>query len=353
MNKPTIFFSHSSLDKEYISTLRDMILKATAGTVEIFQSSDGGSIPFGNNWVHKVEENLNKAKIMLVFVSPKSVSSSWVYFESGFAYAKGVKVVPIGICGVDVGQLKPPLSLLQGFNIVNAEGINNILTVANREFECNFHEGFTQDNYYQLSKCDKENSDSNIKIMDAINYIQFSFYESSESKLIVDAPLERIKEYIESEGGQCLYSTEHQINSYGIVVSHLSPDSTHGQVRVRVDPYSIVRNESLINELTRLIYKSQFAKKYVGHVVFNSGVDIETREIKISSKLHQSDIKMSKVNGKYFTFDSFDFTLEAKTSFGSVDEDNLKIVYEAGKFDANLTIELASKLVHERIINIK
>lgn len=59
---------------------------------------------------------------MFVFVSPESLSSSWIYFESGFAYAKGVKVIPIGIKGVDIGKLKPPLNLLQGFISIQKMG---------------------------------------------------------------------------------------------------------------------------------------------------------------------------------------------------------------------------------------
>ena len=63
MEKPTIFFSHSSVDKDYVSFLNDKISTTTSRTVDLFQSSDGQSIPFGNNWVHKIEENLDKAKV--------------------------------------------------------------------------------------------------------------------------------------------------------------------------------------------------------------------------------------------------------------------------------------------------
>lgn len=66
MDKPTVFFSHSSIDRDYISELQKGVNSRTSGTVNIFQSSDGESIPFGNNWVHQIEENLHKAKIMFV-----------------------------------------------------------------------------------------------------------------------------------------------------------------------------------------------------------------------------------------------------------------------------------------------
>ena len=106
MEKPIIFFSHSSKDKEFLLTLKNKLLRKTSKTIEIFQSSDGESISFGNNWIHKIEENLNYSKLMFVFLSPNSIKSNWIYFESGYSYSKGIKVIPIGINGIDVGSLK-------------------------------------------------------------------------------------------------------------------------------------------------------------------------------------------------------------------------------------------------------
>ncbi len=114
MSKPTLFFSHSTKDKDLVLSIRDKLTKYTGGVLDIFMSSDGQSIPFGTNWIHKVEEGLNNAKIMFVFVTENSVSSGWIYFEAGFAYSKGIHVIPVGI-GVDIGTLKAPLNLLQGF----------------------------------------------------------------------------------------------------------------------------------------------------------------------------------------------------------------------------------------------
>ena len=72
MNKPTVFFSHSSKDKDLLALLKEKTLLKTSDTINIFLSSDGESIPFGQNWVHKIEKGLNSAKIMFVFISPKS-----------------------------------------------------------------------------------------------------------------------------------------------------------------------------------------------------------------------------------------------------------------------------------------
>ncbi len=149
MDKPTIFFSHSSKDKELILPIKNKLDNITSNVMDIFMSSDGQSIPFGHNWVHKIEEGLKKAQIMFVFVTPTSINSSWIYFEAGFAYSKGIEVIPVGL-GVNIGQLKPPLNLLQGFDINSYESLNNFVSIINKKFDLKFEESFILDDYSEL-----------------------------------------------------------------------------------------------------------------------------------------------------------------------------------------------------------
>ena len=70
MKKETIFFSHSSRDKKAMNYLKTIIDEKTSGILNIFLSSDGESIPFGTNWIHSIEQGLNEAIIMYVFITP-------------------------------------------------------------------------------------------------------------------------------------------------------------------------------------------------------------------------------------------------------------------------------------------
>lgn len=149
MSKPTLFFSHSSLDKDIILSLKNKLDSTTGGVIDIFMSSDGQSIPFGRNWINKIEEGLNAAQIMFVFVTENSISSGWIYFEAGYAYSKGIQVVPVGI-GVDIGSLKAPLNLLQGFNITSEDSLNNFITIVNRTFDYNFSYPFIHTDYLEV-----------------------------------------------------------------------------------------------------------------------------------------------------------------------------------------------------------
>ena len=151
-SKPTIFFSHNSHDADILKLLKDLFVRKTGGSISVFLSSDGQSIKLGHNWVHSIEKALNSARIMVVFVTDNSIESSWIYFESGHAYAKGIRVIPVGLGGAQIGRIRPPLSLLQGFNITDHEGLNNLLEVVNEEFGHSHSDRFTQDDYQELAR---------------------------------------------------------------------------------------------------------------------------------------------------------------------------------------------------------
>lgn len=140
--KPTIFFSHSSIDHDRIKPIKEYILKKTGNAVKIFMSSDGASIPFGKSWLKEIEEALINCKLMFVWVTPNSAKSNWIYFESGYVYSRKINVVPIGFDGIKLENLPAPLNLLQGFNINSSASLNNIIAIINREFNLTFPDIF-------------------------------------------------------------------------------------------------------------------------------------------------------------------------------------------------------------------
>ena len=147
--KPSVFLSHSSHDETALRRLKESLEDKTAGAVRFFLSSDGQSIPLGRNWVHQIQQALDECGLMLVFLSPNSMNSRWVYFESGYAYSRSLRVVPLGVFGVDLNDLSPPLSLLQGFNVSvrSADGLNNVIALINTEFDLKCKEAFTPADY--------------------------------------------------------------------------------------------------------------------------------------------------------------------------------------------------------------
>ena len=149
-DKPVVFFSHSSRDKVPLAVLKQRFVDLTGGTIDVFLSSDGQSIRLGSNWVASVEQALRAAKIMFVFVSPNSLHSPWLYFETGHAYSKEIAVIPVGLFGVDIGLLPPPMNLLQGFNVTDADSLNNLIVTANETFRFSHKPGFVQADFDAL-----------------------------------------------------------------------------------------------------------------------------------------------------------------------------------------------------------
>lgn len=201
MEKPTIFFSHSSKDRDLILPIKNKLSEVTSGVIKIFMSSDGQSIPFGNNWVHKIEEGLHNSKIMFVFVTQNSINNAWVYFESGFAYSKGIEVIPVGI-GISVGDLKPPLNLLQGFNVTSGDSLNNFISIINQKFELNFKEGFTNTDYEYIKALKLHEEYDISKIFSGTSYKLFSQYSSTDNKIIrydLQVAIEAYKSYLDDE----------------------------------------------------------------------------------------------------------------------------------------------------------
>lgn len=130
-----------------LCVLKERLEQETRGTIDFFLSSDGESIPFGRNWVSSIQDALGRTKICFVFLTPNSTNSSWIYFETGYIYSKEIRVVPVGLPGVDLGKVPPPLGLLQGFNVNSHEGLNNILRILNDEFKTTFQGGFTSKDF--------------------------------------------------------------------------------------------------------------------------------------------------------------------------------------------------------------
>lgn len=263
MSKPTLFFSHSSKDKDMVLAIKNKVMQYTSGTIEIFQSSDGASIPLGTNWVHKVEAGLDDAKVMFVFVTEKSISSGWIYFEAGYAYSKKIRVIPVGV-GVNVGDLKAPLNLLQGFNISSAGSLNNFITIINDVFDYKFQEQFTEADFDEVVALSSPSYSHNIKFEKVVRSIRFSiagiYYEKpgEQKKRDTQVLFERIKQYLDKQnydyslGRLYRYDKGKSLAIQGIKIDY-EPDrdgGPYGEILVSISPYNFEKSFQLYLEIS-------------------------------------------------------------------------------------------------------
>jgi hypothetical protein len=182
MDKPAVFLSHSTVDAKPLGLLRELLDRKTGGTLALFLSSDGQSIPLGRNWVHAVQEALETCQLMFVFITPSSQQSSWLFFEAGFAYSKNTRVVPVAMFGLDLRSVAPPLSLLQGFNVTSAAGLNNVIAVINTVFNHKHAESFNDGDYDAVvALSDDAFAQSGGAILDRVGRIEVKFAIPKES----------------------------------------------------------------------------------------------------------------------------------------------------------------------------
>lgn len=254
MSKPTLFFSHSSKDKDMVLAIKNKVMQYTSGTLEIFQSSDGESIPFGTNWIHKVEEGLKEAKVMFVFITEQSISSGWIYFEAGYAYSKDVHVIPVGI-GVSVGDLKAPLNLLQGFNITSADSLNNFLTIINREFNYSFSAQFTDDDFSEIISFSPGSKTTHMQFDEIVKSINYQL----------------LAEYSDGHGGKVQYDIA---TYFSKIVNYLNENSIPYSL---TDPYRQQYRKCIIVQGLRIIFEASSDPKQsingrterVGQIIVN------------------------------------------------------------------------------------
>ena len=315
-NKPTIFFSHSSEDKDLLARVKDLFVAKTGGSTSVFLSSDGQSIKLGHNWVHSIEKALKAARIMVVFVTQNSMNSSWIFFESGHAYAKGISVVPVGIGGADISKMPPPLGLLQGFNVRSHEGLNNLLTLVNEEFGHQHSNLFTEDEYEELIRffpSAEEGVTPFGRHTESVSEIVISaMFKEEERFPHRDDATERFSKHSKRlrsavvsyfQDRDIEYTAGSNVGTYGLFVDienagqHEIPGEGqsafrhHCRLLCRIDPHLADDNIPLAKDMLKTLGCSQDWFKV--DVVLHDGVSFTREAHTVSARLHRVGVGLS------------------------------------------------------------
>lgn len=289
--KPTVFFSHSSNDRDVITKLKEKFEQRTGGSVDVFLSSDGQSIPFGTNWVHKIEDALSSAKIMFVFVTPNSLRSNWIFFESGFTYSRGIKVVPVGLLGIDIGTLRPPMSLLQGFNVTSEEGLDNLIVIVNDEFKHKHQVGFTDGDFTEIVGTDS------VRSAEALG----QYWQNIEEIRIVatwdrsSAPSgAEVKQEIHQTllDNKCdLKADQKSIFCHGATVSAIDGKDNFG-LKITIDPLIVSASQELCNVCFSSLPENTALISHVA--VFHLNVDFVSARQNLTARLFGTNVRFGK-----------------------------------------------------------
>jgi len=87
-----IFISHSSADNACVERLYDHLIDD-----RYWVWMDKKNLRGGEKWEPQIDENLRKARIFLVLLSPASLKSDWVRHEGSMAFALNQLIIPVNI----------------------------------------------------------------------------------------------------------------------------------------------------------------------------------------------------------------------------------------------------------------
>lgn len=372
MSKPTLFFSHSSKDKELVLSIKNKLDTVTGGVMEIFMSSDGQSIPFGTNWIHKIEEGLQAAKIMFVFVTQNSISSGWIYFEAGYAYSKGIQVIPVGI-GVDIGSLKAPLNLLQGFNILSEDSLNNFITVINRTFDYRFANTFDHNDYLEVTKTFSPEAVNTIKFEEVVDRAECAFYgeetiNGKKVKYNIDKFFEDIAAYLDAnnisfsrsdkcdgDANVCLVANGVRIlyrKEWHAAKSQTRADDVCARIAFYVSPYNFVKAFTLFKNLIQLFEEREtgyirlhLKEKFSYTITAEDGSSIVSNYPEFNvEKDHIGGYVCDELGLKFYVFDNNRYVYNRQSDYVA------SIVFDKDKVCAKNIIKLVNKLVEMNFI---
>lgn len=307
MEKPVVFFSHSSHDEESLTRLKSALSRKLSGTIDIFLSSDGQSIPFGKNWVYKIEEALNNSKLMFVFISPNSLQSNWVHFEAGYSYSKEIRVIPVGILGADLNKIGPPLSLLQGFNVNSGESLNNFISTINSTFSFSYDLSFTDEDYNRVFLPYEIEDNSIFKELSP--YVEGVKFELPNS---YDNPRNYICEFLDRknikyrEGAIYVYT-------FGIAFENLynahfrkTTQEEEQKLEFKVDPALSRITFPILNDLIKSLSAESF-ECFSFDLIFVRSVNYVKEEYLFMSRIYDTDIKV--FDREHYEFGNIKFTI--------------------------------------------
>jgi len=103
-----VFLSYSHEDRpwvsEFVSTLK------TGGIKAWFDMAD---IAPGDRWQEKIQEALRESGTLVMVLSPNSITSPWMFFELGAAFADKKRIIPVLIGDMDTAKIPMALQKFQ------------------------------------------------------------------------------------------------------------------------------------------------------------------------------------------------------------------------------------------------
>jgi hypothetical protein len=121
-----VFVSHITEEATVATAVKLHLERAVPG-VSVFVSST--DIMAGREWLGMLSSAIDGAALLIVLCSRRSVARTWVNFESGAGWGRGVDVIPLCHGGLRSSELPFPLVLFQVIDAAARGGVEDLVRV--------------------------------------------------------------------------------------------------------------------------------------------------------------------------------------------------------------------------------
>ena len=127
-----VFISHSSKDKELVSSLVSLLQKAMRlSSDEILCSSlDGYKLPAGVSTNETLRIEVHESELLVGLITPNSLRSLYVAFELGARWGSDRQMIPLLASGVFPEHLEGPLAGINALRCDNDSQVNQLIEEA-------------------------------------------------------------------------------------------------------------------------------------------------------------------------------------------------------------------------------
>lgn len=136
MQKPLVFISHITEEKEIAKALKCLVESTFLDMMDVFVSSDPTSIKLGHKWLDEITYALKACAVEIILSSPESVRQPWINFEGGSGWIRDIPVIPLCHSGMVPAKLPAPLSALQAATATEESGLKLIFPVLAEAIGC-------------------------------------------------------------------------------------------------------------------------------------------------------------------------------------------------------------------------
>src|SRR5262249_29349294 len=118
--------SHAVEDLEAASAVKELVRRTSLNRIEVWFSSDTtaqGGMPAGGPWFGQLHAILKNTDWVVALVTPRSMSSPWLYYECGVvASVRPHNVIPLTV-GIPISSVPMPLAAFQIYDSLNATSL--------------------------------------------------------------------------------------------------------------------------------------------------------------------------------------------------------------------------------------